>query len=117
MSDNGKDERGRFAHGNAGGPGRPRRSVEREYLATLGEAVPLDQWREVVARALADAKAGDAAARTWLAKYLLGDKPPKLVDLAADEATGETVDEAIAEAAADKARWRAINRGLFDAMP
>ena len=62
-----RDEHGRFAEGNAGGPGRPRRTVERDYLAVLSEAVSLDDWRAVVARAVDDAKAGDARARDWLA--------------------------------------------------
>lgn len=64
--------RGRpFKKGNPGGPGRPKREVERAYLdATLASVSPSD-WQKVVAKALQDAKAGDAAARAWLSKYLL----------------------------------------------
>src|SRR4029079_17928163 len=88
MSTDVRDDRGRFTPGNPGGPGRPRRTIEREYMAALGEAVALDDWREVVARAVSDAKAGDQGARNWLAKYLLGSKPRTLLEIAADERIG-----------------------------
>jgi hypothetical protein len=42
---------GRFAVGNPGGPGRPRRAIEREYLAALSDTVSLGDWREIVERA------------------------------------------------------------------
>ena len=45
--------------------------------------------------ALADAKAGDALARAWFTKYLLGDRPVSLLDLAAAEAYGSTADDQI----------------------
>jgi hypothetical protein len=80
MSD--RNTNGTFAPGNPGGPGRPRRGVERRYLAAFAEAVSLDDWREVVGKAVADAKAGNAKARDWLSKYLLGDEPLALVELA-----------------------------------
>lgn len=63
---------GRFAKGNSGGPGRPRRRVEADYLAALCDAVPPDAWQAIVRRAVADAKEGDAKARDWLSRYLLG---------------------------------------------
>ena len=67
-----RDAAGRFTPGNPGGPGRPRRDTERTYLAAVSEACPPESWREIAARAVADAKAGDAAARAWLAGYLVG---------------------------------------------
>jgi hypothetical protein len=100
MSTEGRTDNGQFAPGNPGGPGRPRRAIEREYLATLGDAVSLDDWRDVVARAVADAKAGDSAARLWLTKHLIGDKPPALLDLAAGEQRGISGDEQVRDAAA-----------------
>lgn len=117
MSENGRDQAGRFAAGNPGGPGRPRRAVEREYLAVLGEAVPLDAWRDVVARALADAQAGDAAARNWLSKYLLGEGAGSLLDVAAGEAGGECPDDAIANRIAEQwstRQWERQMAKLFD---
>jgi hypothetical protein len=81
---NGKDRnrQGQFALGNPGGPGRPRRVTEIDYLAALAEEVPLEMWRAICRRAAADAKAGDAKARDWVARYLLGN-PAELPTLAA----------------------------------
>ena len=53
---------GRFTH----------RRTEADYMGALLDAVPLADWREVVAATVAAAKAGDAAARAWLAQYLIG---------------------------------------------
>ena len=63
-----------FLPGTAPGPGRPSRPVEKNYLRALCDVCPLDAWGEIVRRAVKDARAGDANAREWLAKYLLGDK-------------------------------------------
>jgi hypothetical protein len=82
------DKNGRFAVGNSGGPGRPRRPVEREYLRALNEAVSLDDWKDVVRGALTQAKEGDAKAREWLARYLIGERPADLIDLWADDVAG-----------------------------
>jgi hypothetical protein len=113
MISQGRDESGRFAQGNAGGPGRPRRSVEVEYLATLGDMVSLEDWAEVVARALADAKSGDANARAWLAKHLLGGSPSTLMNLAAQEQRGATPDADI-DALSAKQQVAADSKALFD---
>lgn len=63
---------GTFAPGNAGGPGRPPRRTEREYLDAVMHECSLDDWRAVVRKAVEDAIAGDAPARRWLANYLVG---------------------------------------------
>lgn len=60
-----------FAKGNPGGPGRPKREVEEQYLQATISSVPLTKWKEVVAKALAQALEGDKDARAWLSKYLL----------------------------------------------
>ena len=70
---------GTFALGHAGGPGRPKRSTEENYLQVLSEQVTLKDWTEVVQRALDDAKNGDNRARDWLGTYLMGDKPPAML--------------------------------------
>ena len=75
MNRNGRKSNGQFSAGNPGGPGRPARDVEREYLATLSEAVTPDRWRKIVQRAISNAEAGNHRAREWLGKYLLSDKP------------------------------------------
>ena len=101
MNNDGRNNLGRFAPGNAGGPGRPRRSIEREYLAVLGEAVSLDDWHDVVVRAVADAKKGDHQARVWLAKYGIEEKST-LLDVAAKEQRGFTPEAELAAKAADQ---------------
>ena len=88
LSDPGaRDAAGRFAAGNAGGPGRPRRAIETDYLAALSDAVPMDRWRKIVERAVTDAEQGDVKAREWLGSYLAG-KPTGngLRKIAVDEA-------------------------------
>ena len=88
-----RDEAGRFTTGNPGGPGRPRRAVELDYLAALGDALTLADWREIVTRAVTDAKAGDKSAREWVGRYALGAQPFSLIDLARREALGVTPDD------------------------
>ena len=48
------------------------RRTEADYMGILLDAVPLEEWREVVGATVAAAKAGDATARAWLAQYLVG---------------------------------------------
>jgi hypothetical protein len=73
---------GTFAPGNSGGPGRPRRRTEKEYLAALVEGVSIEDWQAIVKRALDDAKGGDYRARDWLGKYLVGDDLLSVLELA-----------------------------------
>lgn len=68
----GRDGAGRFAPGNLGGPGRPRRETERAYLSIISEMCPPETWREIVAKAVDRARHGDEKAREWLASYLVG---------------------------------------------
>jgi hypothetical protein len=69
----------------ANGKPTPRRPIEREYLATLNAAVPLDTWQEICKRAADDALAGDAKARDWLSKWLIANESRSLTVLAAEE--------------------------------
>lgn len=77
-----RDSAGRFVTGNAGGPGRPRRAVELTYLRALSDELTLEAWREIVRRAVEDARAGDAKAREWVTRYALGPEPVGLMALA-----------------------------------
>ena len=79
-----RNDNGTFAPGNPGGPGRPRRTLEREYLAVLLDTISISDWRAIIAKAVDDAKAGDGRARDWLARYILP-QPLKPTELAADE--------------------------------
>jgi hypothetical protein len=73
----GRDSEGRFAAGNPGGPGRPKRATEAEYLQALGRVVSVADVVAIARRAVADAKKGSARARDWVSKYLLGDPAPR----------------------------------------
>jgi hypothetical protein len=74
----GRDGLGRFATGNGGGPGRPKRATEAEYLRALSRIVSVEDLRAIARRAVADAKKGSARAREWVSTYLLGDPAPKV---------------------------------------
>lgn len=113
---NGRNDNGRFASGNPGGPGRPRRAIELDYLAALGNAVTLPAWQRIVARALADAEAGDPRARDWITKHVIGDSPVRLIDLAARELREVTsADEisALADEQSSDAQWAARTRSII----
>lgn len=101
-----RDEKGRFALGHPGGPGRPRRQTEREYLDFMLGGCSLEDWREIVQKAVADAKRGDGVARNWLARYLL-DEPqaPTPTTRAVEEFLG---DDFIVKVVADKQKWRKL---------
>lgn len=90
--DDGRDTAGRFAPGNPGGPGRPRRAVEADYLRALTDRLTPDAWGAIVDTAIDDARAGDAKAREWLTRYVLGDRPPSLFSLAVADAAGDDAD-------------------------
>jgi hypothetical protein len=68
-------------------------------MAALADAVPLELWRKIAARAAEDAAAGDPTARRWLSEHLLGREPAPLTTLAATELAGTLDDEIIARAA------------------
>jgi len=70
----GRDARGRFAPGWKGGPGRPRRQVEDDYLKALCDTVAPTDIVEIAKRAVEDAKKGDSRARDWLSRYLLPER-------------------------------------------
>jgi hypothetical protein len=109
-----RDANGRFRPGHPGGPGRPRRAVEADYLATLSDAVPLDRWRAIVARAVEDAEQGDAKARAWLTDHLIGKLAgdPLLMLAAAELAEFDPIAEQ-----AEKLAWRGMIAGLGSVRP
>ena len=75
---------GKFKRGNPGGPGRPPKSRERAYLDATMSACPVEAWKAVVKRAVADARKGNAVARRWLSDILIGRDPVALTDLLGD---------------------------------
>lgn len=86
--------------------GRP---VERDYLTVLADSVPLDLWREICQSAAERAKAGDAKAREWLARYLMGENPLHLLSIAGDESVGYTTEAEIAATAKRRERSRRLS--------
>lgn len=76
----------RWSKGKSGNPsGRPPRRVEEAYLdATIG-GCSLDDWSEIVAKAVQDAREGNRHARDFLARYLLPEQAIKLLVSARDE--------------------------------
>lgn len=85
-----RDEHGRFAKGNGGGPGRPTKEHERRYYEITLETVTPEDWRTIVAKAVSDAKRGDAVARKWLGDYVIG-PPEQRVDVTSNGETVKTV--------------------------
>ena len=85
-----RDKNGRFAAGNTFGPGRPKRQTERGYLRATVKACSIDDWQAIVKTAVVDAKMGDAKAREWLGRYLVGEPGPgRLLTLLVDDLTGD----------------------------
>jgi hypothetical protein len=87
----GRDAHGKFAAGNALGPGRPRRLTEKSYLRVMMQNCSLQDWAEIVTRAVVAAKTGDSSARQWLGRFLCGcpDKSaPTPLDLEIEAAAG-----------------------------
>lgn len=84
----GRTDRGRFAPGSEGGPGRPRRAIEADYMGALSAACPPETWRIICERAVQGAIGGNARDREWLSRLLIGDTAPSLADMAADELSG-----------------------------
>jgi len=91
-----RDGNGRFTRGNPGGPGRPPRTTEKEYMRALSAACSLQDWTEIARTAVEKAKAGDARAREWLSRFLVGTPDQAAVALSTlafeDEAGTEPYD-------------------------
>lgn len=64
--------------------GRPKRRTEDEYLDAMISRVTLKDWREVVDKAVLQAKKGDSLARQWLTNYIVGPPVQKLQHTGAD---------------------------------
>jgi hypothetical protein len=78
-SKNGRQADGRFAPGNAGGPGNPYARKVAEYRKALFECVSIEELGRVVAAIKKKALEGDVAAAKLIFQYVLG-KPITPVD-------------------------------------
>ena len=70
-----RNGKGQFTKGNKLGIGRPKRSVEEQYVTALSETLSVTQWKRIIKRTIADAAKGDARARELLFKHVLGTSP------------------------------------------
>jgi hypothetical protein len=98
------------------------RRTEADYMSVLLDAVPLEEWREVVSATVAAAKAGDATARAWLAQYLVG-KPgataPAPLTVIVQQLSGrDPLTERLAKRHIDRAKYPSFreNDDFDDAM-
>jgi len=69
---NGRDARGRFVPGNAGGPGNPHAAQVARLREELLQAVTAADLRDVIEAILVKAKTGDPIAAKLLFDRLLG---------------------------------------------
>ena len=63
---------------NSGRKPKDIRVYQQRMRAVFGEVVTQEDWLTVVAVALAHAKAGDKAAREWLAPWIVGKVPDEV---------------------------------------
>jgi len=77
---NGRDGRGRFAPGNAGGPGNPFAGRVARLRSLLLDAISEDELRAIVEAVAKKAKGGDLTAAKMVLDYCVG-KPAAAVDV------------------------------------
>lgn len=70
-----KDSRGRFAPGNRGGPGRPRKAIEARYQKIVYSAITEDALFRAVSKLIELAEQGDVAAIREVLRLALPAKP------------------------------------------
>ena len=75
-----QNAKGQFVKGNKASPGRPKKAHEKAYLDATIAAVTVADWQKIIGTAVTDAIKGDARARNFLAKYLLG-KPEDTLNI------------------------------------
>ena len=93
---NGRDAAGRFAKGNAGGPGNPFARRVARLRASLLDAVSEEDLGEVVAGLMQAAKKGDVAAAKLLLSYVLGQPTPAVDPDRVDVHELRTIQETVA---------------------
>lgn len=74
-----REENGQFKKGISGNPkGRSPKKKEERFMEVSIAAVSLKDWREIIKKAVGQAKRGDTQARKFLADYLIGPPQQKL---------------------------------------
>jgi hypothetical protein len=70
-----RDDKGRVKSGSVlNTKGRPKREVEKNFLARMVSRVSPEDWDAIIDKAIQGAKRGDPADRKFLADYIIG--PP-----------------------------------------
>jgi hypothetical protein len=59
-------------------PGRHKRAFEEKFIGILRSSVSADDWQQVVAKALDQARNGDTKAREWLSNWMQGKVPDRI---------------------------------------
>lgn len=81
----GRDEDGKFKKGMSGNPaGRPRKEREERFYEITASSVTFQDWKEIIQKAVSQAKRGDTAARKFLADYLMGVPIQKIAPVTPD---------------------------------
>ena len=92
-----RDDKGRFVKGSSGNPsGRP--IDQFKYQKKIDSTLSLKEWREIIKKAIEQAKRGDAKARQWLSEYVAG-KPVNNIDLTSG---GKTIRVSVVDDAVDE---------------
>lgn len=73
-----RNDKGQFIPGSGGGPGRPKRKTEQEYLDAVLGSVSIADMKAIAKKAVSQAMRGDARARQWVSDYVLGPAPQTL---------------------------------------
>jgi hypothetical protein len=85
------------------------RRTETDYMNVMLDAVSVEDWRDVVTKALAAAKSGDPSARAWLAHYIVGrpvHKAPAPLNVVVQQLNGT-------DAVVDRLSRTMIDRGRY----
>lgn len=87
------------------------RRTERDYMATLLDAVTLDDWQDIIAATVEAAKNGDAQARGFIASYVMG-KPEAKAPAAINVMVGQLDVQALVSQATVKTFDKRVLNGL-----
>jgi len=98
--------------GTSNTQGRPSRRVEEKYLKGLTTKVGIEEWGQIVDKAIEQAIAGDWRARNWISNYLMG-TPAKRIIADIDIKTHQTL-EMGERAAAVQALLKTISNRIID---
>ena len=82
-STNGRTASGRFAKGNAGGPGNPHAKRVAEFREAIMDAVSIADLKAVAKALVRRAREGDIAAARELFDRVLGKSPPVEIEVPA----------------------------------